>query len=225
MHILLLEDNVEISQWISQSLEAAGHVVDRYENGPDALYAGTTRDYDVLILDRMVPELDGLSILKALRAAKVTTPTLMLTSMGEVTDRVDGLEAGADDYLTKPFASSEMLARVMALGRRHAADPTNEVTKLIHEDLELDLLKHTCKRAGQKIQLHSLETRLLEVFMRNKGRVLTRTMLLERVWDISFDPETNVVDTNISRLRSKIDKPFPKSLIRTIRGSGYVFGD
>lgn len=225
MHMLLLEDNTEISKWIIDGLTASGHIVDHFETGPDALFAATTRDYDVLILDRMVPDLDGLSVLKALRAAKRTTPTLMLTALGEVDDRVAGLEAGADDYLSKPFAMSELQARVMALGRRISAVQVSDETRLTYKDLELDLLSHTCWRGGQKIDLHAKEIRLLEVFLRNKGRVLTRAMLLERVWAINFDPETNVVNTNVSRLRVKIDKPFETSLIRTIRGAGYVLGD
>ncbi len=224
MRILFLEDDREISDWICQSLETAGHIVDWFENGPDALFAATTRDYDVLVLDRMVPGLDGLSVIKALRSAKVKTPTLMLTALGEVKDRVDGLEAGADDYLVKPFASSELLARIVALGRRGGQTTEQEVAKLSYEDLELDLLSHTCQRGDQKIDLNAKEFRLLETFMQNRGRVLTRTMLLERVWNINFNPETSIVETHVSRLRSKIDKPFPSALIRTVRGAGYVFG-
>lgn len=225
MHVLLLEDNDEIGRWISQSLEAAAHVVDLFTTGPEALFAVTTREYEVMILNRMVPDLDGLSLLKALRAANDNTPALMLTAMSEIEDRVAGLEAGADDYLVKPFAASELLARVMALGRRNTKAQEKQTTKLVCRDLELDLLRRSCKRGGQKIELHAKELKMLETFMCNTGGVLTRTMLLERVWNINFDPETNVVDTNVSRLRSKIDKPFDTPLIRTIRGEGYVFGD
>lgn len=222
--ILLLEDNSEITQWVEKGLGDAGHTVDCFGNGPDALFAATTRSYDVLILDRMVPELDGLSVLKALRAAKNTTPVLILTALNEVSDRVEGLEAGADDYLAKPFAISELSARIAALGRRAPSISSGEETTLKYEGLELDLLARSCRRDGQLIELHAKEIRLLEVFMRNKGRVMTRSMLLEKVWDINFDPETNVVNTNVSRLRNKIDKPFKTSLLKTVRGAGYVFG-
>lgn len=224
MKILLLEDNPDIAQWIEKGLGEAGHSIDRFENGPDALFTATTRSYDVLILDRMVPELDGLSVLKALRAARNTTPVLMLTALNEVTDRVEGLEAGADDYLAKPFAITELLARIAALGRRGQVGMPGGESVLKHAGLELDLLARTCRRDGHAIELHAKEIRLLEVFMRNKGRVLTRSMLLEQVWDINFDPETNVVNTNVSRLRNKIDKPFQTSLLKTVRGAGYVFG-
>lgn len=225
MYVLLLEDNYEISQWICKSLESYGHIVDHFENGTDALYAATTQNYDLLILDRMVPALDGLSLLKALRAAKFTTPVLILTALGEIDERVEGLEAGADDYLTKPFAMTELIARAMALSRRAKTSQSLDNWLLSYQDIELDLRSHKCRRNGKNIELHATELRLLEVFMRNQGRLLTRSMLLERVWDINFDPETNVVNTNVSRLRSKIDKPFSSSLIRTIRGAGYVFGD
>jgi DNA-binding response OmpR family regulator len=224
MHVLLLEDDEEIRQWICKNFETAGHVVDWFDNGPDALFAATKQSYDVLILDRMVPELDGLSLLKALRSAKIKTPTLMLTAVGEVQDRVDGLEAGADDYLVKPFASSELLARVVALGRRGEQNLPESTGILTCEDLELNLIKHTCHRGGESIDLNAKEIRLLEVLMRNKGRVMTRTMLLERVWGINFEPETSVVETHVSRLRAKIDKPFATALIRTKRGAGYVLG-
>ena len=225
MRLMVLEDDPEISAWLLDGLSAAGHVVDGFENGRDALIAATTRDYDVLILDWMVPELDGLSVVKTLRAAKVQTPILMLTALGDVDDRVAGLEAGADDYLSKPFAFTELRARIGALGRRIPSTAAELETTLCHEDLELDLLAFKCHRAQQPVNLNAKEVRLLETFMRNKGRILTRTMLLERVWDIDFDPSTSIVETHVSRLRSKIDKPFPKPLIRTIRGAGYVFGD
>jgi DNA-binding response OmpR family regulator len=224
MRILLLEDDEEIRQWVCKSFDSAGHTVDWFDNGPDALYAATTQSYDVLILDRMVPELDGLSLLKALRGAKIKTPVIMLTAVGEVKDRVDGLEAGADDYLVKPFASSELLARVVALGRRGEQQQPEETAILTYKDLELNLLKYTCHRNGKKIDLNTKEIRLLEQLMRNRGRVMTRTMLLERVWGINFEPETSIVETHVSRLRAKIDKPFDTALIHTKRGAGYVFG-
>ena len=223
MRILFLEDDDGIGSWVQSCLRDAGHVVDWLKDGKDALVGATTGEYDVIILDRMTPGLDGLSVLKALRASKNMTPVLFLTAMEAVEDRVEGLESGADDYLTKPFASSELLARVSVLGRRRVAQSETEVVKLTAGDVELDLLKQTCTRQGQQIDLNAKEFRLLEVFMRNRGRVLTRAMLLERVWEINFDPTSSVVETHISRLRSKIEKPFDTNLIRTKRGAGYVF--
>lgn len=223
MNILLLEDEAELAQWVEKCLTEAGHTIDHFADGKSALIAATTHDYDLLILDRMVPELDGLSVLKTLRSTRSDVPVLMLTALGDVADKVEGLEAGADDYLAKPFAQSELMARVMALGRR-GGPSQSEPTSLSHEDLHLNLLAQTCTRAGQPIDLNPKEIRLLEALMRNKGRVMTRAMLLERVWQISFDPSTNVVETHVSRLRAKVDKPFGKALIETVRGSGYVFG-
>jgi DNA-binding response OmpR family regulator len=223
MKILLLEDDAEIGSWTRDGLTRAGHVIDWLENGRDALVAATTQSYDLLILDRMVPDLDGLSVLKAIRAAKNTTPVLLLTALGDVDDRVEGLQAGADDYLPKPFAFSELDARVAALGRRNADVGHAEVTKLIAGDIVLDLLKQRCTRQHQTIELNAKEFRLLEAFLRSNGRVLTRTMLLEKVWDLDFDPTTSVVETHVSRLRAKIEKPFGDTVIRTMRGAGYVF--
>lgn len=223
MKILLLEDDAGIGKWVHASLSDAGHVVDWVEDGRDALASATTGAFDVIVLDRMTPGIDGLSVLKALRASKNMTPVLFLTAMEAVDDRVEGLEAGADDYLTKPFASTELLARVGALGRRGAPAAQSEPVKLTSGDVELDLLKQICFRQGTRIDLNAKEFRLLEVFMRNEGRVLTRAMLLERVWDINFDPTSSVVETHISRLRAKIEKPFGNTLIRTKRGAGYVF--
>ena len=224
MNILLLEDDAALAEWVETSLEASGHTVDHFNDGKSALIAATTQEYDLLILDRMVPELDGLSVLKTLRATRSDVAILMLTSLNDIDDRVEGLEAGADDYLTKPFAQSELRARVMALGRRGGARSENAPTKLTHNDVELDLLGLTAKRSGKTLDLNPKEIRLLETFMRNKGRVLTRSMLLERVWKINFDPSTNVVDTHVSRLRAKLDKPFDDAMIETVRGAGYVFG-
>lgn len=223
MNILLLEDEAELATWIEKSLREAGHTIDHFTDGKSALIAATTQEYDVLILDRMVPELDGLSVVKTLRSTRSSVPVLMLTALGDVADRVEGLEAGADDYLAKPFAQTELLARVMALGRRGGPSQA-EPTSLNHEDLHLNLLSQSCTRAGEVIDLNPKEIRLLEALMRNKGRVMTRAMLLERVWQISFDPSTNVVETHVSRLRAKLDKPFEKPLIETVRGAGYVFG-
>lgn len=223
MNILLLEDEAELAIWIEKILREAGHKVDHFADGKSALIAATTQEYDLLVLDRMVPELDGLSVVKTLRSTRSNVPVLMLTALGDVADRVEGLEAGADDYLAKPFAQTELLARVMALGRRGGPAQT-EPTSLSHEDLHLNLLSQTCTRAGEAIDLNPKEIKLLEALMRNKGRVMTRAMLLERVWQISFDPSTNVVETHVSRLRAKVDKPFDKALIETVRGAGYVFG-
>ncbi|MFD1160769.1 response regulator transcription factor [Roseovarius aestuarii] len=225
MRILFLEDDQEIGEWTVSGLSAAGHVVDWLQNGRDALLAATTRDYDVLVFDRMTPDLDGLSALKTLRGARITTPLILLTALGTVDDRVEGLEAGADDYLSKPFAITELLARITALSRRGKAESTQAVTRLAHQGLELDLLAQKCSYNGDAILLNPKEFRLLEVLMRSKGRVQTRAMLLERVWDISFEPSTSVVETHMSRLRNKIEKPFGVDFIKTVRGSGYVFGD
>lgn len=223
MRILLLEDDRDIGEWTLTGLTAAGHVVDWLQSGRDALLAASTRDYDVLVFDRMTPELDGLSALKSLRAAKVMTPLILLTAMGAVEDRVEGLEAGADDYLSKPFAISELLARITALGRRSQSATQQTETKLCAQGLELDLLAQKCRLNGQDVPLNPKEFRLLEVLMRSAGRVQTRAMLLERVWDINFEPSTSVVETHMSRLRNKIEKPFGLEFIKTVRGSGYMF--
>ena len=226
MRILLHEDDRELGPWVAGGLREEGHVVDHFTDGKDALLASMGQDYDLLILDRMVPGLDGLAVLKSLRASKDTTPALFLTALGEVDARVEGFEAGGDDYLTKPFAFVELSARVNALGRRRegAASETSEPTVLRFGDLSLDLLARHCERQGQTIELMAKEFKLLEYFMRRPGRLVTRTMLLEQVWDMSFAPTTSVVETHISRLRAKIDKPFDDELIRTRRGEGYVFG-
>lgn len=226
MRILLLEDDKDLGPWISNGLREEGHVIDHFGDGKDALLAAMGQDYDLLILDRMVPSLDGLTVLKSLRASKNTTPAIFLTALGEVDDRVEGFESGGDDYLTKPFAFVELSARVNALGRRRDGGDASggEPTVLRFGDLNLDLLARTCERQGQSIELMAKEFKLLEYFMRRPGRLVTRTMLLEQVWDMSFDPTTSVVETHISRLRAKIDKPFNDDLIRTRRGEGYVFG-
>jgi len=225
MRILLLEDDRQLGPWVAGGLREEGHVVDHFDDGKDALLAAMGQDYDLLILDRMVPGLDGLAVLKSLRASKNTTPALFLTALGEVDARVEGFDAGGDDYLTKPFAFAELSARVNALGRRQGGGAqTAEQTVLRFADLSLDLLSRRCERQGQEIELLAKEFKLLEYFMRRPGRLVTRTMLLEQVWDMSFDPTTSVVETHISRLRAKIDKPFDADLIRTRRGEGYVFG-
>lgn len=223
MKILLLEDDQEIGTWVRDGLTRSGHVVDWLENGRDALIAGAAQSYDLFIFDRMTPEIDGLSVLKSLRAAKNMTPALFLTALGDVDDRVEGLQAGADDYLTKPFAFSELDARVAALGRRLQGTAGTEATTLTAGDIQLDLLKQNAVRQGKPLDLNAKEFRLLEAFLRSEGRVVTRNMLLEKVWDMNFDPTTSVVETHISRLRSKLEKPFQDSVIRTIRGAGYIF--
>ena len=226
MRILLLEDDAQLGSWVMNGLREEGHVVVHFEDGKDALLAALGQEYDLLILDRMVPGLDGLAVLKSLRASENTAPALFLTALGEVDARVEGFEAGGDDYLTKPFAFAELSARVGALGRRRdSADSAKaQETVLRHGDLTLDLLARTCKRQDHEIELMAKEFKLLEYFMRRPGRLVTRTMLLEQVWDMSFDPTTSVVETHISRLRTKIDKPFDEHLIRTRRGEGYIFG-
>lgn len=225
MRILVLEDEKQLGPWIENGLKEEGHVVDLFANGKDALVAATVNTYDLLVLDRMVPDLDGLSVLKSLRASKNTTPVIFLTALGEVEDRVEGLQAGGDDYLVKPFSFVELSARVNALGRRPAIHAGKaEDTRLQFEDLTIDLLKRDVTRQGVTIDLSQKEFQLLEYFARRPGRVITRTMLLEQVWDMSFDPTTSVVETHISRLRAKIDKPFGGELIKTRRGTGYVFG-
>lgn len=226
MRILLLEDDTQLGPWIAGGLREEGHVVDHFDNGKDALIAAMGQDFDLFILDRMVPGLDGLAVLKSLRASKNSTPALFLTALGEVEERVEGFEAGGDDYLTKPFAFAELSARVSALGRRCDGGDTTEPaqTSLRYGDLTLDLLSRSCTRQGQPIELMAKEIKLLEYFLRRPGRLVTRTMLLEQVWDMSFDPTTSVVETHISRLRAKIDKPFDEALLRTRRGEGYVFG-
>jgi two-component system, OmpR family, response regulator len=220
MKILLLEDDPSVASHVMNGLKQMGHSVDCCTDGRDGVVQATTHLYDVLVVDRMVPGLDGLGLVKAIRAAKISTPVLFLTALGGVDDRVEGLQAGGDDYLVKPFAFSELVARIHALARRPPMLTAETVLRA--GDLEMDLATRKVVRGGTRIDLQPREFRLLEVLMRNRGRVMTRTMLLERVWDFHFDPKTSVVETHISRLRSKIDKPFSKELIRTERGIGYV---
>jgi len=219
LKLLLLEDDDETRRHLCRMLHAAGHVVDECASGPDAIFLGTTNSYAVLILDRMVPGVDGLSVLKALRAAGIQTPALFLTSMDNVDDRVEGLEAGGDDYLVKPFAGTELLARVAALGRR---SPVAEVTTHLGVgDLDVDLLKRVVTRAGRRIDLQQQEYKLLEYLLRHAGEIVTRTMLLENVWSFHFDPGTNLIESHMSRLRAKVDRGFDRELIHTVRNAGY----
>lgn len=219
MRILVIEDDQMTGGYIAKGMLESGHVCDIVPDGRDALFRATREQYDVMIVDRMLPGLDGLSVVKALRSAKVGTPVIFLASIGGVDDRVEGLEAGGDDCLTQPFAFSELLARVNALARRHPIQDQKTVLRVA--DLELDLVRRQVTRQGRPLDLEPREFTLLEVLMRAEGRVLTRTMLLERVWDFHFDPKTSVVETHIGRLRSKVDKPFDTPLLHTIRNIGY----
>jgi two-component system OmpR family response regulator len=223
MKLLVIEDDRTTSDYIVNGLRQEGHVVDHVADGREALAQAMAGGYDVMVVDRMLPGLDGLSLVKALRAAKVTTPAIFLTAVGGVDDRIEGLQAGGDDYLVKPFAFGELSARIQALARRPQA--AQQETVLTAGDLTMDLIRRKVTRAEIEIDLLPREFALLEHLLRRKGRVQTRTMLLEAVWDISFDPQTNVVETHISRLRSKIDKPFDHELIRTVRGAGYKIED
>ena len=219
MKILIIEDDVSLADFVSRGLVKEGHVVQHFADGREGMFAATEHAFDVLVVDRMLPGLDGLALVKLLRASNISTPVLFLTSMSGIDDRVIGLKAGADDYLVKPFAMTELSARIEALGRRPAG--RSEATILRVHDLEMHLVERTVKRDGVQITLVSKEFDLLEYLMRNAGKVVTRAMLLERVWDLDFDPMTSVVETHVSRLRAKIDKPFAEPLIRTIRGLGY----
>ncbi|GIX15267.1 MAG: DNA-binding response regulator [Paracoccaceae bacterium] len=223
MRLLVVEDDLTTADYIVNGLREEGHVVDHLTDGREALARAMAGDHDVLVVDRMLPGLDGLSLVKALRAAKVTTPAIFMTAMGGVEDRIEGLQAGGDDYLVKPFAFGELSARIQALARCPPA--AVEETVLRAGDLTMDLIRRRVTRAGVEIELLPREFALLEHLLRRKGRVQTRTMLLEAVWDISFDPQTNVVETHISRLRAKVDKPFGRALIKTVRGAGYRIAD
>ena len=224
MRVLLIEDDADVAAYIEKSLGEAGHTVDLAHDGSNGLGLATTEDYDIMIIDRMLPGVDGLTVVKSVRAAGIHSPILILSALGEVDDRVDGLKAGADDYLPKPFAFSELDARLEALQRRSASGLSME-TVLKVGDLELDQLSRTASRAGHAIELQPREYRLLEYLMRHTGQVVTRTMLLEHVWDYHFDPQTNVIDVHISRLRSKIDKGYDKALLHTVRGAGYMINE
>ncbi len=219
MRILLIEDDASTSAFVTRGLSESGHVCDALADGSDGLFVALREPYDVAIVDRKLPGLDGLSLVRALRAAGNRMPVIFLTAIGGVDDRVEGLRAGADDYLTKPFAFAELMARIEAIGRRPATEHRNAVLRVA--DLELDLLRRTCHRSGREIRLLPKEFLLLEALMRAEGRVVTRTMLLEQVWDFHFDPQTSVVETHVSRLRAKIDKPFATALVHTVKSFGY----
>jgi len=220
MKILVIEDDREAADYLEKAFGEAGHVAHIARDGDAGFTLAAGGDYDVLVVDRMLPRRDGLSVIAGLRARGLTTPVLILSALGEVDDRVTGLRAGGDDYLTKPYAFSELLARVEVLNRR-AARPESETVYRVG-DLELDRLAHVARRAGRDIPLQPREFRLLEYLMRHAGQVVTRTMLLENVWDYHFDPQTNVIDVHVSRLRGKIDKGFDKELLHTVRGAGYM---
>jgi len=220
MHFLLIEDDYIVADFVARSLREHGHTVDATRDGRDGLMLGASQTYDAMIVDRMLPGLEGLAIIRTLRASGNQTPALILTTKTQVADRVEGLNAGGDDYLVKPFAFNELYARLNALVRRPPISTVETVLRV--HDLEMDLLKRTVTRAGQLVALQPQEFKLLEFLLRNAGRVVTRTMLLEGVWDFHFDPLTKVVETHVSRLRSKINKGFDAELIHTVRGAGYV---
>jgi two-component system, OmpR family, response regulator len=224
MRILIIEDDREAAAYLVKAFREAGHTADHAADGLEGYARASDDDYDVLVVDRMLPKMDGLSLIGGLREQKVETPVLILSALGQVDDRVKGLRAGGDDYLAKPYAFSELLARVEVLARRKGGSP-GAPTVLRVADLELDRLGHTLTRAGKEIPLQPREYRLLEYLMRHAGQVVTRTMLLENVWDYHFDPQTNVIDVHISRLRAKIDKGFDTPLLHTVRGAGYMIRD
>jgi two-component system OmpR family response regulator len=219
MRILVIEDDADTAAYMVKGLKESGYVVDHSADGRDGMFHAMSGNYDALIVDRMLPNVDGLSIIQAIRTAGIKTPALILSALGAVDDRVKGLKAGGDDYLTKPYAFSELLARIEVMLRRGAGAAVE--TKLRVADLEMDLLARAVTRGGKEIDLQPREFLLLEYLMRNAGHVVTRPMLLEHVWDYHFDPQTNVIDVHISRLRQKIDKGFPKPLLHTVRGAGY----
>jgi len=222
MRILLIEDDLSVADFIVKGLTENNHVVDHQSDGKQGLFFATTENYDVMVIDRMLPNVDGLTIIRTIRASNIKTPVIILSAMADVEQRVEGLQNGADDYLVKPFAFSELLIRVEILGKRNNTSETRQETQLQLADLKIDLLTHKVSRNNQDINLLATEYRLLEYLMRHTGQVVSRIMLFEHVWDYNFDPQTNVIDVHMSRLRKKVDKPFDKALIHTIRGAGYV---
>lgn len=219
MHILIIEDDERVAAHVVKGVREAGHIIDHAADGREGLLQAATEEYDVIILDRMLPGVDGMKILMTIRATGDATPVLILSALADVDDRVAGLRAGGDDYLAKPFALSELLARVDALARRGAV--LTEQARLVVGDLEIDLLARMVRRAGRRIELTTREFRMLEYLARNEGRIVTRSMLLENVWDYHFDPQTNIIDQHVSRLRQKIDRDFDRPLLHTVRGAGY----
>ncbi len=223
MRVLVIEDDRDAATWLLKGLKESGHLVDHAADGEQGLALAREGVHDVLIIDRMLPKLDGLSVVRSLRADGQTTPVLILSALADVDERVKGLRAGGDDYLAKPYSFSELLARVEGLSRRNSGNALE--TKLKACDLELDLLTRDVTRAGKDIPLQPREFKLLEYLMRHAGHIVTRTMLLENVWDYHFDPQTNVIDVHVSRLRSKIDKGFDEPILQTVRGAGYMIRD
>jgi len=222
MRLLIIEDDRDAASYMEKGLKESGHAVDAVHSGREGLLMAAGGDYDVLIVDRMLPELHGLSLVRTLRATHNQTPVLFLSALGQVDDRVKGLRSGGDDYLAKPYAFSELLARIEGLGRRRSGPVANgPETVLRYDDLVVDLLARRVERGGKELDLQPREFKLLEVLLRHAGQVMTRTMLLEKVWDYRFDPQTNVIDVHISRLRQKVDKGFAHPLIHTVRGAGY----
>jgi two-component system OmpR family response regulator len=223
MHLLLIEDDAEAARYLAKGLRESGYAVDIAADGRDGLFQATERQYDLIIADRQLPHLDGLSIVQMLRKQGNKVPVLILSALGSVDERIEGLRAGGDDYLTKPFAFGELLARIEALLRR--GQGATATTRLKVSDLDIDLLGRTVTRGGRRIDLTAKEFQLLEFLARRQGQVVTRTMLLEGVWDLHFDPQTNVIDVHMSRLRTAVDRDFPAPLIHTVRGAGYVLRD
>ncbi len=224
MHLLLIEDDQEAAQFLLKGLRESGYAVDHSADGRDGLSRAVDGRYDLIVTDRMLPHMDGLALVRFLREQGVRTPVLLLSALGTVDDRVQGLKAGGDDYLTKPFAFSELLARIEALLRR-SGSADSAPTRLKVADLEMDLLSRRVTRGGREIELTAREFKLLEFLLSHAGQVVTRTMLLERVWDLHFDPQTNLIDVHMSRLRQAVDRGFAKPLIHTVRGTGYVIRD
>jgi two-component system, OmpR family, copper resistance phosphate regulon response regulator CusR len=226
MRVLVVEDEPKLADYLRKGLTGAGFTVDVAHNGIDGLHLAVEGSYDAIVLDRMLPGIDGLGVVSALRSSSTTTPVLMLTALGRVEDRVSGLRGGADDYLVKPFAFSELVARVLALTRRsHPLQPAAEATLLRLADLELDLVRRKATRAGQRLDLTAKEFTLLTLLLRRQGEVLSRAEIAEQVWDMNFDSDTNVVEVAIRRLRGKLDSPFERALLHTVRGMGYVLED
>ncbi len=223
MKILLVEDDQHTATFISRGLSEKQHTVDVASDGKEGLFLALENDYDIMVVDRMLPKIDGLSVIKSLRAAEHNTPALILSALGDVGDRVTGLRAGGDDYLVKPFAFAELAARIDAILRRRNEQEASATLRV--DDLEMDLLSHKVTRANRQLDIKPREFKLLEFLMRHAGQVVTRTMLLEGVWNYHFDPQTNVIEVHISRLRQKIDRYFDKPLLHTVRGSGYMLAE